>query len=86
MARQVVEWADQTGQRHNSEELAERADLRIAAEQVLETAHVIINHREICFTNLEGYNVEALKPLKTYIDLLWTEAESRQRHGEKVGV
>lgn len=79
MAKQVVEWEDSRGCRHMSEAIAARADLRWAAQDVLVHAGATIAN----LTKLEGFNKLALSPLKNYIDLLWEEAESRQKHGEK---
>lgn len=82
MAKQVVEWEDSKGKRHTSEEKATRADLRIAAEMMLIAAGVIINTSDLDLSKIDGYNTAHLAPIKTYIDLLYKEAEERtKKHG-----
>lgn len=73
MAKQKIVWVDENGAEHSHEAAADRANVRIKAEQALMHLGVFPTG----LGRLDGVNHQTLEPLKAYIDLLVRESMER---------
>lgn len=80
MAKYKTVWLDDNGGEHESDEAAERANLRFRAEMTLRSLDPDFGIVDL--SHLEGVNHQTLEPLKIYIDTLMRESMERtKKHG-----
>lgn len=77
MAKMIQKYLDGQGAEYLTEEAADRADARRAAEEVLQPVCMEIGRPDL--TQIEGFNANALRPLHDYICKLMRESDERTR-------
>jgi hypothetical protein len=73
MAKQKIVYVDDNGAEHSTENDADRANVRIAAEKSLQHTGIFPHG----LGPLDGVNHQTLLPLQAYIDLLVRESMER---------